>query len=121
MKVHNSARKHGITPEDTLHAAEHAVFVADLDDHPARQLRLGFDPPGMGRDPARKPRTPSSTSWSPVIAAAQMATGTSVSASCSKTPGPSSPTPNTTNSAMTSIQRTSSTSTKPAWTAHGQR
>ena len=44
MKVHDSARKHGIDPQDAIHAAEHAVFVSDLDDdNPARQLRLGFD------------------------------------------------------------------------------
>lgn len=44
MKVHDSARKHGIDPADAVHAADHAVFVADLDeDGPARQLRLGFD------------------------------------------------------------------------------
>ena len=47
MKVHDSARKHGIDPQDAIHAAEHAVFVSDLDDdNPARQLRLGFDSAG---------------------------------------------------------------------------
>ena len=47
MKVHDSARKHGIDPQDAIHAAEHAVFVSDLDDDsPARQLRLGFDSAG---------------------------------------------------------------------------
>ncbi|MFN8129403.1 MAG: hypothetical protein U0R28_11435 [Candidatus Nanopelagicales bacterium] len=47
MKVHDSARKHGIAAEDALHAAEHAAFVANLeDDSPARQLRLGFDSAG---------------------------------------------------------------------------
>ena len=47
MKVHDSARRHGITPKDAIHAAEHAVFVSDLDDDsPARQLRLGFDSAG---------------------------------------------------------------------------
>ncbi len=47
MKVHDSARKHGIAPQDAIHAAEHAVFVSDLDDDsPARQLRLGFDSTG---------------------------------------------------------------------------
>ena len=45
--VHDSARKHGIDPHDAVHAAEHAVFVRDLDDDsPARQLRLGFDTAG---------------------------------------------------------------------------
>lgn len=47
MKVHDSARKHGIDQADAVHAADHAVFVADLDgDRPARQLRLGFDASG---------------------------------------------------------------------------
>ena len=44
MKVHDSARKHGIAPNDAIHAAQHPAFVCDLDDDsPARQLRLGFD------------------------------------------------------------------------------
>jgi len=47
VRVHDSARKHGIRDEDALHAALHAVYVADLDDDsPARQLRLGFDARG---------------------------------------------------------------------------
>lgn len=47
MKAHDSARKHGVDPDDAVHAAEHAVFVADLDeDSPARQFRLGFDSTG---------------------------------------------------------------------------
>jgi len=47
VKVHDSARKHGIAPQNAIHAAEHAVFVSDLDDDsPARQLRLGFDSTG---------------------------------------------------------------------------
>lgn len=45
MKIHDSARQHGVDPDDAAHAAEHAVFVSDLnEDSPARQLRLGFDP-----------------------------------------------------------------------------
>lgn len=49
MKLHHSARKHGIDPEAALHAAEQPVFVAPLDDmtNPHRELRLGFD--GAGR------------------------------------------------------------------------
>lgn len=44
MKVHDSARKHGIDPQDATHAAQHAAFVSDLDDNrPARQLRLGLN------------------------------------------------------------------------------
>ena len=47
MKVHETARKHGVAPDDALHAAGHAVLVVDLDDDsPARQLRLGFDTTG---------------------------------------------------------------------------
>ena len=47
MKVHDSARKHGVEPDDAVHAAEHALFVSDLEeDSPARQLRLGFDTGG---------------------------------------------------------------------------
>lgn len=44
MKIHPSARKHGVQDQDALHAAAHAVYVAPLDeDSPARELRLGFD------------------------------------------------------------------------------
>lgn len=44
MKVHASARKHGIAPEDAIQAARWAIWIEDLDDNsPARQLRLGFD------------------------------------------------------------------------------
>lgn len=47
MQVHASARRHGIADSDGTYAAEHPVYVADLDDNsPGRQLRLGFDPAG---------------------------------------------------------------------------
>ncbi len=47
MKVHDSARRHGVAPDDAVHAAEHAVYVSELDeDSPARQLHLGFDSAG---------------------------------------------------------------------------
>ncbi|MFX1758724.1 toxin [Rhodococcus sp. As11] len=47
MRVHRSARKHGIDEADSIHAAQHPVYAADLDnDHPAREFRLGFDPKG---------------------------------------------------------------------------
>ena len=47
MRVHDSVRKHGVEPEDALRAAQHAVFVSELDEgSPARQLRLGFDTTG---------------------------------------------------------------------------
>lgn len=48
MKVHDSALKHGIAPEDITQAAPWPLWINDLDDDsPARQLRLGFD--GQGR------------------------------------------------------------------------
>ena len=47
MNVHDSALKHGISPEDATQAASWPLWVADLDDNsPARQLRLGFDTRG---------------------------------------------------------------------------
>ncbi|MBX3194378.1 MAG: toxin [Schumannella sp.] len=47
MKVHPSARKHGISSEDSIHAATWALWIEDLDDaDPGRQLRLGFDTQG---------------------------------------------------------------------------
>lgn len=47
MKIHESARKHGVEPEDSIRAADWALWVEDLDeDSPARQLRLGFDTHG---------------------------------------------------------------------------
>ncbi|ANJ28172.1 toxin [Agromyces aureus] len=47
MKVHDSALKHGIDPEDAIRAAGRALWIEDLDDDsPARQLRLGFDRQG---------------------------------------------------------------------------
>ena len=47
MKAHKSALKHGISEDASIYAAEHHVYVADLDDdNPARQFRLGFDPNG---------------------------------------------------------------------------
>lgn len=47
MKVHGSALKHGVLPEDAIQAAAWAVWVEDIEDNaPARQLRLGFDTRG---------------------------------------------------------------------------
>lgn len=47
MKVNASALKHGIRPEDALHAATHWAYVSEPEDGmPARQLRLGFDTAG---------------------------------------------------------------------------
>jgi hypothetical protein len=47
MKVHDSALKHGIAPEDAIYAATWSLWVEDLDENsPSRQLRLGFDTRG---------------------------------------------------------------------------
>jgi hypothetical protein len=47
VKVHRSALKHGVYPEDAIHAATWALWIEDLDEgSPARQLRLGFDTQG---------------------------------------------------------------------------
>ena len=45
MKVHKSALKHGISPEDAIQAAEWSLWIEPLDDDgpPDRELRLGFD------------------------------------------------------------------------------
>lgn len=47
VRVHDSALKHGVTPEDSTQAATWPIWVDELDeDSPARQLRLGFDTRG---------------------------------------------------------------------------
>jgi hypothetical protein len=47
VKVHASALKHGVEPDDAIRAATDPVFVSDLDENsPGRQLRLGFDRAG---------------------------------------------------------------------------
>jgi hypothetical protein len=53
MRVHPSALKHGVSPQDAIQAAEWPVWIEPLDeDGPIRrELRLGFDtgarvPPG---------------------------------------------------------------------------
>ncbi len=44
MKVHHSARKHGIADDDILHAATSRVYESEPDDDlPAKQFVLGFD------------------------------------------------------------------------------
>ena len=45
MRVHRSARKHGVLPEDAVQAAGLALWVEPLeeDEWPHRELRLGFD------------------------------------------------------------------------------
>ncbi len=47
MRVHNSARKHGIDPEDAVYAATWPQCTDELDeDSPTRQLRPWFDTRG---------------------------------------------------------------------------
>ena len=45
MKVHNSALKHGVLPEDAAQAAYWSLWIEPLeeDEWPHRELRLGFD------------------------------------------------------------------------------
>ena len=45
MRVHPSALKHGVSPEDAIQAAEWSLWIEPLDDGgpPDRELRLGFD------------------------------------------------------------------------------
>lgn len=45
MKIHPSARKHGVSDEDITQATEWPQWVEPLeeDDWPYRELRLGFD------------------------------------------------------------------------------
>lgn len=46
MKVHPCARKHGVSDDDAIHAADRSQWIEPLDDEddwPHRQLRLGFD------------------------------------------------------------------------------
>ena len=43
MEIHPSARRHGITDEDILHAIEHSMLVDDLGEDPDRWLVIGPD------------------------------------------------------------------------------
>ncbi|MFK5647909.1 toxin [Ornithinimicrobium sp. LYQ121] len=45
MKVHRSARKHGVLPEDAVQAADLALWIEPLEEEewPHREVRLGFD------------------------------------------------------------------------------
>ena len=45
MKVHDSALRHGVLPEDAVQAADWPLWVEPIDDEdwPHRELRLGFD------------------------------------------------------------------------------
>ena len=48
MRVHASALKHGVLPEDAVQAADWPQWIEPLeeDDWPHRELRLGFDTRG---------------------------------------------------------------------------
>lgn len=45
MKIHPSALKHGVLPEDAVQAADLSLWIEPLEDEdwPHRELRLGFD------------------------------------------------------------------------------
>ena len=45
MRVHASGLKHGVHPDDAVHAADWPLWVEPLEqeDWPHRELRLGFD------------------------------------------------------------------------------
>jgi hypothetical protein len=45
VKVHASALKHGVLPEDAVQAADWCLWIEPIeeDDWPHRELRLGFD------------------------------------------------------------------------------
>jgi len=42
MDVVSSALKHGVAPEDSLHAAHEFIVAYSLGDDPRRELRLGL-------------------------------------------------------------------------------
>jgi len=44
VEIYPSARRHGITDEDILHAIEHSMLVDDLGEDPDRWLVIGPDP-----------------------------------------------------------------------------
>jgi hypothetical protein len=45
VRVHKSALKHGVSPEDAIQAAQWSLWIEpiDADGPPYRELRLGFD------------------------------------------------------------------------------
>lgn len=43
VEIHPSARRHGITDADMLHAIDYSLVVDDLGDHPDRWLVIGPD------------------------------------------------------------------------------
>jgi uncharacterized DUF497 family protein len=48
VEIHRSAAKHGVDPDDVVHALDSALVVADLgdDESPARTLVIGPDRSG---------------------------------------------------------------------------
>ncbi len=46
MRFHESARKHGVDEQDTLHAVDHALAIKDIGEDPYRWLVLGPDRAG---------------------------------------------------------------------------
>ena len=64
VRVHRSALKHGVSPEDAIHAARWSLWIEPLDEDgpPYRELRLGFDTQAQrardrGTDPGQRRRT----------------------------------------------------------------
>jgi hypothetical protein len=45
VRVHKSALKHGVSPDDAIQAARWSLWIEPIDDDgpPSRELRLGFD------------------------------------------------------------------------------
>ena len=43
MEIHRSARRHGVSDDDILHAVEHAIRVDDVGEDPDRWLVIGPD------------------------------------------------------------------------------
>lgn len=46
VEVHDSARKHGVADEGTLHAIDHALALEDVGEDPDRWLLIGPDRAG---------------------------------------------------------------------------
>jgi hypothetical protein len=43
VEIHPSARRHGISDDDMLHAIEHCIVVDDIGEDPDRWLLIGPD------------------------------------------------------------------------------
>jgi len=46
VRIHGSARKHGVADSDVLHAIDHALAIEDAGEDPDRWLVLGPDRAG---------------------------------------------------------------------------